>query len=155
MKPTRARGSLIEIRSRSTIMAFDEKLDPDVRCVLDAAAMLDITEYELFHLAYLRWHGERAGEGTLEPFFVAYMFDDVVPPWVRHFARLVERRYRTGRLDRVALGVQLLPRTRQMVSRGMRYGVTIGLVLAALVVFAEVAAKLIELGERCMFPPCY
>lgn len=136
-------------------MPFDEKLDPDVRAVLDAAALLDITEYELFHLAYLRWHGERAGQQTLEPFFVAYMFDDVVPPWVRHFSRLVGRLYRAGRLDRAALGVARLPRTRQMANRGMRYGVTIGLVLAALVVFAEVAAKLLELGERCMFPPCY
>lgn len=155
MKPTRARGSLIEIRSRSTIMAFDEKLDPDVRCVLDAAAMLDITEYELFHLAYLRWHGERAGEGTLEPFFVAYMFDDIVPPWVRDFARLVQRLYRAGRLDRTALGVRNLPRTREMVSRGMRYGVAIGLVLAALIVVAQATAHLLDLGERCMFPPCY
>lgn len=136
-------------------MPFDENLAPDVRSVLDAAALLDITEYELFHLAYLRWHGEMAREQTLEPFFVAYMFDDVVPPWVRHFARLVERLDRSGRLDRAALGVRRLPWTRQMAGRGMRYGVTLGLVLAALVVFAEVAAKLLELGERCMFPPCY
>ncbi len=121
----------------------------------NAAARLDITEYELFHLAYLRWHGAPADEATLESHFVGYMFREQVPPWVRHFSRLVERLDGAGKLDRYELGIERLPRTRQSVSRGARYGVTIGLVLTALIVLAEVAAELAGLADRCMFPPCY
>ena len=136
-------------------MDSNRHIPPDVLSVLRATALLDITEYELFGLAWLRWNGERPRESVLEPFFVAYMFDGVVPPWVRDFARTVERLHRDGHLDARALGVGRLPESRRMATRGMRYGVTIGVLLAALVVFAEFMAQFLELGGRCMFPPCY
>lgn len=137
-------------------MHFDEKnINPDIRIVLQAAAILDITEWDLFHLAYRRWHGESADDEQMEPFFVAYMFRKIVPVWVRHFSRLVERLDIRGELDANKLGVKYLPRSRRMASRGMRYAVTIGLVMFALIVFAEFASQLLRLSERCMFPPCY
>lgn len=137
-------------------MGIEEKhLRPDERSVLAAAALLDITEYDLFHLAYRRWHGRTANDSQIEPFFVAYMFERIVPLWVRHFSRLVERLSDRGELDANKLGVKILPRSRHMVSRGMRYGVTIALVLVVLVVLAEFMAQFLDLGERCMFPPCY
>ena len=136
-------------------MLFDQDLRPDIHSVLDAAAILDITEYELFRLAYERWHGQQVDENALEPFFVAYMFNDIVPLWVRYFSRLVLRRNRQGTLDAKELGVDSRLRTPQMVSRGTRFAVTLVTVLATLVVLAEAAAKLMNLGERCMFPPCY
>jgi hypothetical protein len=151
MKPAGARRQSI-LKS----MRFDEKeIRPDIRLVLEAAAILDITEWDLFHLAYRRWHGSRADDELMEPFFVAYMFGKVVPVWVRHFSRLVERLDTRGELDASKLGVKYLPRSRHMASRGMRYAVTIGLVMFALIVFAEFASQLLRLSERCMFPPCY
>jgi len=136
-------------------MPFEQDLRPDIHAVLDAAAILDITEYELFRLAYERWHGEQVDENALEPFFVAYMFNDVVPLWVRYFSRLVLRRSRLGTLDCREFGVDLRLRTPQMVSRGIRFTVILVTVLATLIVLAETAAQLMNLGERCMFPPCY
>lgn len=136
-------------------MAFDENIAPDVDSVLTATALLDITEWDFFNLAYDRWHGEPAGEGVMEPIFAAYMFNDVVPLWARHFARLVERLYRRGVLDRRTLGVSRLPSSAAMVSRGMRYSVMIVAVLTAIVVMAEFVAQVIKLGDRCLFPPCY
>jgi len=136
-------------------MPFDQDLRPDIHSVLDAAAILDITEYELFRLAYERWHGEQVDENALEPFFVAYMFNDVVPLWVRHFSRLVQRRSQLGTLDSKEFGVELRLRTPQMVRRGTCYAVTLVTVMATLIVLAEAAAQLMNLGERCMFPPCY
>lgn len=136
-------------------MPFDENLAPDIDSVLNATALLDITEWDFFNLAYNRWHGEPAEDGIMEPIFAAYMFNDVVPLWVRHFARLVERLYRRGVLDRRALGVDRLPGSRQMVSRGMRYSVMVVVCLIALVIFAEFMAQVIKLGDRCLFPPCY
>ena len=136
-------------------MPFDEHIAPDVDSVLNATALLDITEWDFFNLAYNRWHGGPAEEGAMEPIFAAYMFKDVVPVWARHFARLVERLYRRGVLDRQALGVDRLPSSKQMVSRGMRYGVLLVTAIIALIVFAEFMAQMMQIGDRCMFPPCY
>lgn len=136
-------------------MPFDQALRPDIHSVLDAAALLDITEFELFRLAYERWHGAPVDEAVLESFFVAYMFNDVVPMWVRYFSRLVQRRSQLGTLDYKEFGVNLSMRTPQMVRRGVRFTVILVTVLATLVVLAETAAQLMNLGERCMFPPCY
>ena len=136
-------------------MPFDEDLAPDVDSVLNATALLDITEWDFFNLAYNRWHGEPAGEGVMEPIFAAYMFKDIVPLWARHFARLVERLYRRGVLDGRALGIEPLPSSARMARRGMRYGVIIAVVLIALIVFAEFIAQMTRLGDRCLFPPCY
>ncbi len=136
-------------------MPFDEHLEPDVDSVLNATALLDITEWDFFNLAYDRWHGGPAEQTVMEPIFAAYMFNDVVPLWARHFARLVERLYQRGVLDRHALGVDRLPGSRQMVTRGVRYGILITVVIIALIVFAEFVAQVTTLGERCLFPPCY
>ena len=136
-------------------MPFDENLKPEIQSVLNAAALLDITEYDLFQLAYARWHGKSASVRVLEPYFVAYMFNEVVPLWVRHFSRLVERLSSAGQLDRRALGVTRLPRTQEMVRRGVRFAVAIVTVMGVLIVFAEFAARILKLGERCFFPPCY
>jgi hypothetical protein len=136
-------------------MPFDENLPPDVDAVLNATALLDVTEWDFFNLAYNRWYGESVEAGAMEPIFAAYMFKNVVPVWARHFARLVERLYRRGVLDRQALGVDRLPSSRQMASRGMRYGIIIVTVITALIVFAEFMAQLMRLGEHCLFPPCY
>lgn len=136
-------------------MPFDENIAPDVDAVLTATALLDITEWDFFNLAYDRWHGEPARDSIMEPIFAAYMFNDVVPLWARHFARLVARLYRRGILDRQALGVERLTGSAEMVSRGMRYGVMIVTVMAALIVLAEFVAQFIKLGDRCLFPPCY
>jgi hypothetical protein len=136
-------------------MPFDEHLAPDVDSVLNATALLDITEWDFFNIAYDRWHGGPAEQAVMEPIFAAYMFNDVVPLWARHFARLVERLYRRGVLDRRALGVERLPSSQQMVTRGVRYGIFVAVVIIALVVFAEFVSQVTRLGERCLFPPCY
>ena len=77
----------------------------DGRAVIDAAQALRIREYDLFQAAFRRWWGREADSKALERVFVAYMFHQVVPPWVRHFCRLVLEMQRLGRLDREALGV--------------------------------------------------
>lgn len=136
-------------------MPFDECINPDIAAILDASALLDITEYDFFQLAYLRWHGSMADERAMEKFFASYMFREVVPLWARHFARLVHRLNRMGKLDRRALGVRRLPRTRQMVRRGTRYAVMVATALVTLIVLAEFAAQVLKVGERCVFPPCY
>ncbi|MDH3690542.1 MAG: hypothetical protein OEU36_13770 [Gammaproteobacteria bacterium] len=136
-------------------MPFDENIGTDIAQVLDASALLDITEYHFFQLAYLRWHGSFADEQVMEPIYAAYMFRELVPSWVRHFARLVCRLDRMEKLDKNALGVPQLPSTRQMVRRGTRYTVIVASAITALIVIAEFTAQTLQVAERCMFPPCY
>lgn len=122
-----------------TFFTYDDDLDPDERNVLEASAVLQITEFHLFELAYERWFGEEATEQKVEPFYIAYMFRTVIPPWVRHFARDVVTEDRAGHLDPTAFGV--FPRE-ESVSRlvlGLRYAAVIlttlvGLHLAAILV---------------------
>lgn len=76
----------------------------DGRAVGAAAEALSIREFDLFHLAYARWWGREPEPAWIEKVFVAYMFHQVVPPWVRHFAREVMQRKRAGTLDAEALG---------------------------------------------------
>ncbi|HJO72319.1 MAG: hypothetical protein QF450_08465 [Rhodospirillales bacterium] len=77
----------------------------DGRTVIDAAQALRIREYDLFRAAFRQWWGREADDKTLERVFVASMFHQVVPPWVRHFCRRVLEMRRQDRLDPVALGV--------------------------------------------------
>lgn len=134
---------------------LDPKIGDDVSCVLSAAAVLDITEFDLFRLAYVRWHGESARDALLERFYVSYMFRSVVPIWVRDFSRLVLRLQRQGMLDPASLGVKQLTSSRKMVSRGLRFGVALTLIFVCLVVFVQFTARFLDLGGRCLFPPCY
>ena len=91
----------------------------------------------------------------IEQHFIGYMFKQIVPPWVRHFARLVERLNRMGKLDRYALGVDRLPTSRAMVSKGLRYFVIAAATVASVIVLAEFTAQMVKLSDRCLFPPCY
>lgn len=76
----------------------------DCRTVIGAAAALGVAEYDFFRFAHRRWFGREAEEKALERTFAAYMFQETVPPWVRHAAREVLRRERDGTLDAGALG---------------------------------------------------
>ncbi len=61
----------------------------DTQAVLTAAHTLDISEFELFNLAYQNWHGQRAETRQLEAVFVRYLFEAKIPHWVRHFTSYV------------------------------------------------------------------
>ena len=91
-------------------------MPPDVRDVVAAAYALRISEFDLFRLAYRRWHGREAAEKGLERVFVAYMFRCAVPPWVRHFCRQVLAEAREGRLERDAFGAGRVPRREPLVA---------------------------------------
>jgi hypothetical protein len=133
---------------------FDEHIAPDIEEVLDVAAYLDITEFEVFHLAYSWWHGQEPTDAKIEPFFVRYMFQGSVPHWVRQFTRMALRLRDQGRLDPEQLGVQRLPPAdAKSISKGIRYGIILAAALSSLIVVASLTQHLLPV--RCMFPPCY
>jgi hypothetical protein len=143
------------MRDLQTKKHFDEDIPVDVEEVLDVAAALDIKEFEVFHLAYDWWHGEKSTDAEIEPVFVKYMFNSVVPPWVRQFTRMALQLRDEDRLDPDAFGVQQEPADAKMVSQGVRHSIILVLTLAALFMLGYLSRDLIFTYAYCMFPPCY
>ena len=59
----------------------------DAQAVLWSAEILEKSEFELFEAAYQAWYRETPEVARLERIFADYMFDEVVPFWVRQFTR--------------------------------------------------------------------
>ncbi len=83
----------------------EKSIPLDVRNVLDTAALLQVTEFSLFRMAYRHWHGCDASERSIEQFFVPYMFRSIVPYWVRQLCRHVLQADAEGILDLAEFGV--------------------------------------------------
>ncbi len=135
-------------------MPFDENMRPDVQAVLNTSALLEITEFEVFRIAYRDWFGKRAADNVIEPFFTDYMFNEVVPAWVRHFTRLVIDLAREGRLDPRQFGITPRPFSLSMAARGLRYLLFVIVWVTMLVLLAHFGARYWP-ASSCYFPPCY
>jgi hypothetical protein len=59
----------------------------DAQAVLWSAEILEKSEFEVFEMAYRAWYREAADCRRLERIFADYMFDEIVPFWVRQFTR--------------------------------------------------------------------
>ena len=137
---------------------FDEKrMDPDALDVLEATALLDVTEFELFHLAHLRWFGHALDDAAMERLYLPYMFQGRVPPWVRDLARRVVEAGEAGPVDLAAFGVRPRPLTMDMWQRGLRLSLWVVVVFGTVLTGAMALARLAPwypMGA-CYLPPCY
>jgi hypothetical protein len=118
-------------------MAFDEHMEPEIQRVLDTAAILEITEFEVFRLSYDRWFGTPANDAIIEPFFCDYMFGMVVPSWVNHFTRKVVKLYDAGQLDPTRYGIFPKPLSHASVRMGIQIAVIITTLLICLIMLAD------------------
>ena len=133
---------------------FDERNIPnDVWSVLRAAAVLNVAEFRVFEIAYKEWYGEAGEEKMIETYFTGYMFNDIVPPWVRHFCKKVLQRDSEGTLDPVEFGIVREVATRQQINKGLEASMYIVGAMIVLFLIGESAAQVLRL--QCMFPPCY
>jgi hypothetical protein len=139
---------------RETRLFFDEKrMSRDVLVVLEAAARLDISEFELFRLAHERWFGGPIDDDRLEKLYLPYMFRDEVPVWVRHLARDILATTDDA-LDPADFGVRPRPLSMATYQRGLRLSLWVILVFGAFLTGAMTLAKL--QSEVCgLLPPCY
>lgn len=94
---------------------FDENLSRDQWDLLEAAGLLQVTEFKLFELAYREWYGVRPKARVIEVHFRNYMFNMVIPAWVSHFCRRIVELGQAGSLDPRDFGIyQRLPSKRMM-----------------------------------------
>lgn len=78
--------------------ATEHRLDPRARQVVEAAAILEISEYELLAMAFREWYGRSPRREDLDPLFGPYMFDGVTPYWAVSLARQIITLHDHGRL---------------------------------------------------------
>ena len=135
------------------------KLNPalpnDVCAVLDAAAILDTSEFNIFSIAYHKWFGTDASTKTLEKYYAAYMFNSVVPHWARHFARTIIQLSKTGNLnpdDFVESSSLASPKSIFIAHTFIFSSIVIMLMLLLGAYFAVQDSPFIN---GCFFPPCY
>ena len=107
--------------------------------ILEAAALLEVKEFDLFARAHRWWFGRRLDRERLERVFAAYMFRGVVPPWARHYAREVLRELTSATPDLARFGFER-PRESPRPPLGQR------IVAAAVVVFALLIALMLGTG---------
>lgn len=133
----------------------EDPLPADIETVLNAAAVLDVTEFRLFELAWADWYGRRGPVEQVEPFFVRYMFDQVVPDWVRQFARKILALSDEGNLDPEAFGAHGHVEPPNPWLRGIMVTAVIGATLLTLILMAASVGYLPHFPKGCYFPPCY
>jgi hypothetical protein len=95
--------------SERVVQRMDADTTLDGRLVMDAAAALDIREFDLFVLAYRCRFEREPLPDRIEDIFVRYMFVQAAPAYVRQFAREVLARAAAGALDPTEFGVPPKP----------------------------------------------
>jgi len=133
---------------------FDEhKIPIDVWSVLRASSLLSVGEFRVFEIAYKDWYGESGEEKMLEKRFTGYMFNDIVPPWVRHFCKKILKLDDEGTLDPKDFGIVSKAATREQINKGLEAIMWIVCSMLILFLLGENAAEVLKL--HCLFPPCY
>lgn len=133
---------------------FDEhKIPDDVWSVLRASALLSVGEFRVFEIAYEEWYGESGEEKMIEEHFTRYMFNDIVPPWARHFCNKVLRLDDEGTLNPEEFGIMPMAATPQQINKGLEAIMWIIGFMIVLFLIGEGTSQALWL--QCMFPPCY
>ena len=70
-----------------TLLRPDHDEHPERVEAARAANLIQVGEFQLIQLAYFEWFGVDMPESTGHGLFHAYMLDNRVPHWVRHYAR--------------------------------------------------------------------
>lgn len=84
--------------------------------ILQAANILDTSEYEVFRAAHMAWFGSMPTTAELQPVYDRHFRDGITPPWVRYYAAQVVRQFAAREAKRTRfsiLGYLLRPRQRE------------------------------------------
>jgi hypothetical protein len=73
-------------------MWFKKSKPTDIQQVYKASAWLGESEFRVFCNAWQAWYDEKPSEKRIEPYFVDYLGQDVVPFWVRNYVRSILNR---------------------------------------------------------------
>ncbi|MDY6979515.1 MAG: hypothetical protein SV201_06505 [Pseudomonadota bacterium] len=141
--------------ARDMFLLHDKPLSTDIQTLLDAVALLDISEFRLFELAYRAWYGKAAGVHQLEQDFADYMFRNTVPIWVRHYARGVVNQAAQSQSGQYPHPPRYQPADFKAIRRGLKVLLGLIFILVFLIVVSSLSPEWLQFGDECYFPPCY
>ena len=81
-----------KVHENGNSMWFKKRKPTDIQQVYKASAWLGESEFRVFCNAWQAWYDEKPSEKRIEPYFVDYLGQDVVPFWVRNYVRSILNR---------------------------------------------------------------
>jgi hypothetical protein len=84
---------------------LDILLDNEAKLIGFAAGVLQISEYELFRIAYRDWFNHPVSDTRLDLLFKNYLASGDAPYWVHDFSRKVHEKFKAGELDYKEYGI--------------------------------------------------
>ncbi len=84
-------GKILLIEVNKLFFTRKPPLSQDKMDIQICMALMDVSEYRLFELAYAEWFGLSATESELELTYILYLFHTNVPCWVRHYVRNIRQ----------------------------------------------------------------
>jgi hypothetical protein len=84
---------------------LDILIDDEAKLIGFIAAILQISEYELFRIAYLKWFNHAISENRLDSLFKEYLVTGNIPYWVNDFARKAHEKFLAGELNYKDYGI--------------------------------------------------
>ena len=84
---------------------LDLLVDNEAKLIGFAAGVLQISEYELFRIAYRIWLNHSITDTRLDLLFKDYLNYDDAPYWVNDFSRKVHEKFKAGELNYKDYGI--------------------------------------------------
>ena len=116
---------------------LDVLLDNEAKLIGFAASVLQISEYELFRIAYRNWFSRPITETQLDALFKEYLSSCEAPYWVNDFARKVHEKFKAGTLNYRDYGIKRRVCDRKTKTKGW---IIIAFLLALLVLYSYLVA---------------
>lgn len=126
----------------------------DAQEVANTASLLEVSEFEVFRLAYYRWFGRSAEPQEIDALFSRYLGKAAVPLWVRAFTRQIRQLQLDKRLDRRAFGLEPAPAPDYSSILHGALALIVMLIIVALLVYLSDPTDP-SLALVCQLPPCY
>ena len=85
---------------------LDFLVDDEAKLIGFIAGVLQISEYELFRIAYLSWFDHPISDNRLDSLFKDYLATNDAPYWVNDFSRKVHEKFKAGELNYKDYGIK-------------------------------------------------
>ena len=85
---------------------LDFLVDDEPKLLGLVAGILQISEYDLFRIAYLTWFNHPISENRQDALFKDYLVRCEAPYWVNDFARKVHEKFKAGELNYRDYGIK-------------------------------------------------
>jgi len=85
---------------------LDFLIDDETKLIGFISAVLQISEYELFRIAYQNWFNRPIPEKRLDILFKDYLANNSTPYWVNDFVRKAHEDFKAGKLNYKDYGIK-------------------------------------------------